>query len=71
MNVNDSQIAAKVLSNYNYEIVDQLKGNETDIILVKRFPFFDQDRLIQCYLFAYPHGPFSPPDHDVQHKRGG
>lgn len=34
MNVNDSQIAAKVLSNYNYKIVDKLAGNEVDIILV-------------------------------------
>lgn len=35
MNVNDSQIAAKVLSNYNYEILDKLKDNMVDIILVK------------------------------------
>ena len=35
MNVNDSQIAAKVLSNYNYEIVDKLtKQTDVDIFLV-------------------------------------
>lgn len=34
MNVNDSQIAAKVLSNYNYQVVDKLKNNDVDIILV-------------------------------------